>query len=313
MTANLDAGNRVVNERSCVRMEEKGTKELMHKSTEVITRFAPSPTGLLHPGHAFSALSAFDFARKTGGHFLLRIEDIDFTRCRTDFEEQMLDDLAWLGLEWEEPIRRQSEHLAEYAKAADELESRGFLYPCFCTRKEIQAEIERAGGAPHGSESPLYPGTCRLLSEDERVTRKERGDDFAMRIDLQKALRFCSDDLFWDDLELGRQEAKPELLGDAVLVRKDIGTSYHLAVCCDDALQGVTHIFRGLDLFDSTHLHRVIQALLGIPVPQYHHHELITDEHGVRLAKRDESVTLKSLREEGVLPQKIRGEHGFDW
>ena len=279
----------------------------------VVTRFAPSPTGLLHPGHAYSALKAFDFARENGGRFLLRIEDIDFTRCRPEYEEQLIADLAWLGLEWEQPVRRQSEHLAEYAKLAGDLEQRGFLYPCFCTRKEILAEIERAGGAPHGSEGPVYPGTCRGLSADERSVRRERGDDFAMRLDLAKALESCGDDLFWEDRKKGRQAAAPDLLGDAVLVRKDIGTSYHLAVCCDDALQGVTHIVRGVDLFESTHLHRVIQALSGFPVPQYVHHQLIRDEKGKRLAKRDESVTLKSLREAGKSPEEVRRGLGFDW
>jgi len=268
---------------------------------------------LLHPGHAFSALRAYDFARERGGRFLLRIEDIDFTRCRKEFEKQMLDDLAWLGLEWEEPARRQSEHLKEYAKLASGLEMSGFLYPCFCTRKEIQTEIERAGGAPHGNEGPLYPGTCRQLSKDESEGRISRGDDYAMRINLVKALEYCGSNLLWTDLNQGKQKACPELLGDAVLVRKDIGTSYHLAVCCDDALQGVTHIVRGLDLFESTHLHRVIQALSGFPVPEYLHHELITDENGVRLAKRDESVTLKSLREEGKTAEEIRYSMGFEW
>jgi len=281
--------------------------------TPVVTRFAPSPTGLLHPGHAFSALAACQLARKNGGRFLLRIEDIDFTRCRPEYEQQLLDDLEWLGLEWEQPIRRQSEHLSDFAQLADDLERRGVLYPCFCTRKDILNEIARAGAAPHGKEGPIYPGTCRELSRDERLARISRGDSHALRIDLQRAMELGGPGLMWTDLDRGPQTARPELLGDAVLVRKDIGTSYHLAVTLDDALQGITHVVRGMDLFESTHLHRVIQALAGFPVPRYLHHELIRDARGKRLAKRDESVTLKSLRESGKTPSTVRRDLGFDW
>ncbi|NNE94124.1 MAG: tRNA glutamyl-Q(34) synthetase GluQRS [Verrucomicrobiales bacterium] len=274
----------------------------------MITRFAPSPTGLLHLGHAFSALTAWDEFQKSeesGKRFLLRIEDIDFTRCRPEFEEKLLEDLEWLGLKWETPVRRQSEHLEEYQGVADQLRERGLLYPCFCTRKEILAEIARAGGAPHGSEGPIYPGICRDLSADEQATRIERGDEFALRIDLEKALAETGE-LTWKDKRFGEVRAKPELLGDAVLARKDIGTSYHLAVVCDDVWQGVTHITRGEDLLESTHLHRVLQELLDFPEPKYFHHELITDTDGKRLAKRDESETLQSLREAGWTPDEIR-------
>ncbi len=277
------------------------------------TRFAPSPTGLLHLGHAYSALFSFEAARKCSGRFLLRIEDIDFTRCREEFEAGILEDLAWLGLKWEEPVRRQSEHLLAYAAVAEGLRERGLLYPCFCTRRDIQREIERAGGAPHGAEGPLYPGTCRGLSEEERADRIEAGEDFALRLDLGRALAEIGKPLTWHDLGRGEIPAQPELLGDAVLARKDIGTSYHLAVVHDDALQEITRVTRGEDLFEATHLHRVLQALLDLPVPEYHHHGLITDEEGRRLAKRDESETLRSLREAGESPKAVRERLGFDF
>ncbi|MCL4113250.1 UNVERIFIED_CONTAM: hypothetical protein GTU68_054489 [Idotea baltica] len=271
----------------------------------MITRFAPSPTGLLHPGHAFSALSAWQRFRGSADaekRFLLRIEDIDFNRCRADYERMVIEDLQWLGLEWESPIRRQSEHLADFQQVADDLKGRGFLYPCFCTRKDILREIERAGGAPHGSEGPVYPGTCRELSADEASARIEAGETFALRIDLEKSLGEIGTEITWQD----------EAAGDAVLVRKDIGTSYHLAVVCDDAWQGVTHITRGLDLFESTHLHRVLQELLGFPEPLYFHHELIRDDSGKRLAKRDESETLRSWREAGVSVDEVKKRLGFE-
>lgn len=279
----------------------------------IVTRFAPSPTGLLHPGHAYSALSAWKFAQENDGKFLLRIEDIDHTRCRPEFEDALLEDLDWLGLRWEEPVRRQSDHREDFADTIRRLDERSVLYPCFCTRKEIAAEIERAGGAPHGSEGPLYPGTCRILSEGEQRERMERGDSCALRLNLDKALALTGADLKWEDLQAGTQPAKPELLGDAVLVRKDIGTSYHVAVTTDDALQGVTHIVRGLDLFESTHLHRVLQELLEMPVPTYLHHDLIRDDTGKRLAKRDESTTIRSVREAGISPAKFRASLGFDF
>jgi len=278
-----------------------------------VTRFAPSPSGLLHPGHAFSALQAWRRARDLEARFLLRIEDIDFARCRPEFETALKEDLAWLGLAWEEPVRRQSEHLADYGETIDRLQDRGVLYPCFCTRREIQAEIERAGGAPHGSEGPLYPGTCRRRSDDERHARLERGESHALRIDVRRALDLLPARPVWTDEGKGVQEARPELLGDAVLVRKDIGTSYHVAVVTDDALQGITHVVRGEDLFESTHLHRLLQDLLSLPVPLYHHHELIRDASGKRLAKRDESVTIRSVRESGMSAGGFRAQLGFSW
>ncbi len=269
------------------------------------TRFAPSPTGLLHLGHAFSAWFSFQSARQANGRFILRIEDIDFTRCRRKFQAAILEDLAWLGFEWESPVRRQTDHLAEYAAAANSLLDRGLLYPCFCSRKDILREIKAAGGAPHSSEGPVYPGICRSLSQDERESRMAAGQSFALRLHLQRALETIGSPLTWLDIGHGLQKAQPELLGDVVLVRKDIGCSYHLAVVWDDALQGVTRVTRGLDLFEATHLQRLLQAILGLPTPEYHHHPLLCDASGRRLAKRDQSETLRSLRERGVTPDEI--------
>ena len=280
-------------------------------SLAVVTRFAPSPTGLLHSGHAYSALFAFDAARRNGGRFLLRIEDIDFTRCRREFEDAILEDLAWLGIAWETPVRRQSDHLHEYVKVAEQLRVRGLLYPCFCTRKDIQREIEAAGAAPHGPEGPLYPGLCRSMSEDERQSRIASGESFAMRLDLNRALAETGGDLEWMDLERGPQKAQPEILGDVVLVRKDIGCSYHLAVVMDDALQGVTQITRGADLFEATHVQRLLQALLSLPTPEYQHHPLMIDSDGKRLAKRHEAESLRSLRLRGVSALAVRERCGF--
>lgn len=270
------------------------------------TRFAPSPTGHLHKGHAYSALLSYRLATENKGRFHLRIEDIDHTRCTPGNTQQIYDDLHWLGLEWESPVRIQSEHLDDFAAAAKQLEDAGWLYPCFCTRKEILREIETAGDAPHGAEGPLYPGLCRDLSADERQTRIAAGESHAMRLDLERALTHLKGAPSWTDALKGPQEGKPETLGDAVIVRKDIGTSYHLAVVHDDALQGITDIVRGVDLFESTHIHRVLQELLGYPEPTYHHHDLLTDENGERLAKRNQSITLKSLRESGLTPDSLR-------
>ena len=278
----------------------------------LVTRFAPSPTGRLHKGHAFSALAAHGLARRSGGRFLVRIEDIDPIRCTRENAEHILEDLAWLGLEWEEPVRFQSEHLDDYAAAAARLQERGLLYPCFCTRRDIQREIEGAGQAPHGSEGPLYPGLCRRLSDGERAARLAAGEPHALRLDLEKALFSTGSGLVWHDTLHGPQRARPERLGDAVLVRKDIGTSYHLAVVVDDALQRVTDIVRGEDLFEATHLHRVLQALLDLPSPTYHHHPLLTDAAGTRLAKRDRAAPLRSLRESGMVANELRRELGFD-
>lgn len=278
----------------------------------IVTRFAPSPTGLLHKGHAYSALTAFSLARKNHGRFLLRIEDIDPVRCRAENTEQIFCDLDWLGLEWEQPVRVQSQHRSDYDRVARSLHQRQLLYPCFCSRNDVLREAERAGYAPHGGDGPIYPGTCRKLSDDERSSRIAGSEGYCLRLDLNRALEKVGSNLTWTDTYHGIQIAKPELLGDAILVRKDIGTSYHLAVVTDDANQGITDIVRGIDLFDSTHLHRLLQAVLGFPAPTYHHHPLLIDADGNRLAKRDSSITLKSLRETGLSAAALRDELGIE-
>ena len=275
-----------------------------------VTRFAPSPTGLLHVGHAYAALFAYGAARESGGRFLLRIEDIDAGRCRPEFTAAIERDLAWLGLEWEAPVRRQSEHMAEYRAALDRLTGMGLLYPCFCTRAEIRAEIERAGAAPHGPDGPPYPGTCRTLPEAERALRIARGDVYALRLDVAAA-RARAGTLAWTDRARGAVAARPERFGDVVLARKDAPASYHLAVTLDDAIQGVTLVTRGEDLAAATDIHRLLQALLGLPTPDYHHHPLLKDEGGRRLAKRDRAETLAALRESGRTPEEVRRMAGF--
>lgn len=274
----------------------------------VATRFAPSPTGPLHSGHAFSALFAYESAQRSGGKFILRIEDIDSTRCRPEFEAAIIEDLNWLGLHWETPVRRQSNHLSDFAVAANSLKQQDLLYPCFCTRKNIEQEISAAGGAPHGPEGPVYPGTCRQISLAERADRIAAGEPFALRLDLQRAISIAGPDLKWRDVEKGWQTARPEIFGDIVLVRKDIGSSYHLAVVHDDALQGVTRVTRGMDLFNATHIQRILQALLGLPTPEYHHHPLICDNTGKRLAKRDDAESLRSIRNRGITPEELRAK-----
>ncbi len=271
------------------------------KST-VITRFAPSPTGRLHVGHAYSALFAYQAAMNAGGRFLLRIEDIDRGRCRPEFETAILEDLAWLGLRWQEPVRRQSEHFADYRAALGKLDAAGLIYPCFCTRKEIAESAH----APHGPEGPLYPGTCRGMDPVEQVERLARGEPHALRLDLEKALARIDGPLLWHDREAGEVVARPETLGDAVLARKDTPTSYHLAVTVDDALQRVTLVTRGRDLFHATHIHRLLQALLDLPVPEYHHHHLLVNSRGRRLAKRDRDETIAALRDRGVRPEDVK-------
>ncbi len=282
------------------------------KST--VTRFAPSPTGLLHLGHAHSALFADRAARAAGGRFLLRIEDIDRGRCRPDFEAAIYDDLGWLGLEWEAPAMRQSERSEVYAEALEALRERGLLYPCFCTRKEIRAEIARAGQAPHGPDGPLYPGTCRRLDERQRRDRLDEDSPYALRLDVEAAAK-AAGPLAWTEHGRGLAgapvSAEPEIHGDVVLARKDAPTSYHRAVTVDDAAQGVTLVTRGEDLAPATHVHRLLQALLGLPVPEWHHHGLIADEAGRRLAKRDDARALRALRDAGKSPAEARALAGF--
>jgi glutamyl-Q tRNA(Asp) synthetase len=265
---------------------------------ETVTRFAPSPTGWLHLGHAYAAKVAHDQARQEGGRFLLRFEDIDFTRVKPGYYEAIEEDLRWLGLDWEGSALRQSGRTAAYAAALEDLRRAGVAYPCFCTRREIEEEVARMVSAPHGPEGALYPGTCRRLSEDERNARLAAGQQPAWRLDAMKAAEIAGG-LSFTDSRHGRIPVNPGLLGDIILARKDIGTSYHLAVVVDDAFQEVTLVTRGEDLLPSTHVHRLLQALLGFPEPIYLHHALVVDENGVRLAKRHDAFSIRSLREAG--------------
>ena len=285
-------------------------------STRPIFRFAPSPNGELHLGHAYSALVSFDMARRLGGRFLLRIEDIDVGRCRPEFEARILEDLAWLGLEWEEPVRRQSEHFETYRDAAARLEDRGLLYPCFATRKEIAEAVSAASEPltdPDGA--PLYPGLYRGAPRAEIERRRAAGEAHALRLDLERAVaaaweRAGADIAFTELAADGRHEAvhtaEPGRWGDTVIVRKDVPTSYHLSVVVDDTLQGVTHVTRGRDLFAATDMHRLLQILLDLPEPLYHHHGLIADAEGRKLSKSHEDRSLRSLRDHGATPADIR-------
>lgn len=266
----------------------------------IVTRFAPSPTGLLHLGHAFAAISAAE----AGERFLLRIEDIDAGRCRPEFEAAIFQDLAWLGLRWEEPVLRQSSRFDAYRAALAKLEAEGLIYPCFCTRKEIADEIARAIEAPHGPEGPHYPGTCRALSDDVRKVRMEAGEQYALRLDSAKAAKRVGALTFTEHSDVVNVD--PLLFGDVVLARKDTPASYHLAVVVDDAYQGVTLVTRGEDLLPATHIQRLLQALLQLPEPAYAHHKLILDENGKKFSKRDSAVTLRELRASGVTPEEIR-------
>ncbi len=272
-----------------------------------VARFAPSPTGYLHLGHVRSALAGWQAARRAGGRFLLRLEDIDNGRCRAEYAAAILEDLAWLGLDWDGEVRRQSEHFDDYRRALDRLAALRVLYPCFCTRRDIAAEIARAGGAPQGEAGPPYPGTCRRLDPAERAMRQNAGRDYALRLDAARALALTGP-LGW--VEEGgaaphRVEADPTALGDVVLARKEMPASYHLAVTVDDAIQGVTLVTRGDDLAPSTHIHRLLQALLGLPTPRYRHHPLLTDATGRRLAKRDRAQTIREMRAAGMSPAEI--------
>jgi glutamyl-Q tRNA(Asp) synthetase len=273
----------------------------------IVTRFAPSPTGHLHLGHAFSALFAWRRARESGGRFLLRLEDIDPGRCRPEFATAIIDDLAWLGLDWDGAIRVQSQHLGDYRTVLDGLAARALVYPCFCTRADIQREIAQSATAPHTPDgTPLYPGTCRRLSHDERAARIASGERYALRLDMQRALSSVTGTLTFDEDGEGSVTCSPEQFGDVVLARKDAPASYHLCVTHDDAVQGVTLVTRGVDLKPATHLHRLIQALMDWPTPAYAHHPLLTDTAGRRLAKRDRAATLRDLRAQGRSPDDVR-------
>jgi glutamyl-Q tRNA(Asp) synthetase len=270
--------------------------------SSVVTRFAPSPTGRLHLGHAWSALLAHDFAREHGGTFLLRIEDIDPGRSRPEHIDAIMADLAWLGLEYDGEILYQSERLPLYAEALGRLKERGFAYPCFCTRSAIAAEIAASAAAPHGPDGPLYPGTCRRLSSQEQARRIET-EPHAWRLDAARAVA-AAGPLYWQDGDTEVQ-AEPQAFGDVVLARKDAPVSYHLAVTVDDAAQGVTHVVRGRDLYAATDVHRLLQALLELPVPHYRHHPLLTDAEGRRLAKRNGAPSLADLRAGGADPAAL--------
>jgi glutamyl-Q tRNA(Asp) synthetase len=262
------------------------------------TRFAPSPTGLLHRGHAFSALAAFNAARQVSGRFLLRIEDIDRARCRPEFAAAIEEDLRWLGLDWDDPVRVQSRHLGEYRTALEALRSRRLVYPCFCSR----ADIARAVTAPHGAEE-IYPGTCRNLPPGEAARRIEAGEPHAWRLDLARAMPAAP--LFVEDEEHGPLRCGPTPFGDVVLGRRDAPASYHLAATHDDAVQGITLVLRGEDLRAAAHLHRLLQHLMGWPTVSYAHVALKLGPDGRRLAKRDQAATIRALRDAGATPAEV--------
>jgi len=278
-------------------------------ATTIVTRFAPSPTGHLHLGHACSALFAWRRAREAGGRFLLRIEDIDPVRCRPEYTEAILEDLAWLGLDWDGEVRVQSAQLPEYRRALDALTVRGLLYPCFCTRADIAREIAASASAPHGPDGALYPGTCHRISADERAARVAGGEAHALRLDMAAALATLPAPLSFEEGGT-RFACAPARFGDAVLARKDVPASYHLCVTHDDARQGVTLVTRGEDLKPATDLHRLLQQLMGWPEPRYAHHPLLTDATGRRLAKRDRAATIRAMRGAGLSPAEIRRQAG---
>ncbi len=295
------------------RVELDSDVDTTSSSSSFVTRFAPSPTGLAHRGHAFSALTAFSAARAAGGRFLLRLEDIDSVRCRPAFAAAFLDDLAWLGLTWETPVRRQSEHLGDYRAALERLRARGLVYRCFKTRKDILGDI---GRAPHGSPTPPAGGP---LSGAEEGALLAQGRPYAWRLSLDAAARALGgfDDLAFieegagPDGERGRIAARPGIAGDVILARKDLGVAYHLAVVVDDAGQGVSHVIRGEDLFAAAHIQRLLQALLDLPTPIYRHHALLMRPDGKRFAKRDAAETVRGLRDSGVSPAALRAQLGF--
>jgi glutamyl-Q tRNA(Asp) synthetase len=285
-----------------------------------VFRFAPSPNGYLHLGHAYSVLLNADMAKAAGGRLILRIEDIDTTRCRPEFEAAIYEDLAWLGLSWEQPVRRQFEHLAEYRAALAKLEAIQLIFPSFETRVEIArlvAERESHARWPRDPDgAPLYPGAARQVSQDERATRLANGEPYAIRLDMTRAVEWTgasrwSEEGAGPNGERGEIGTDPEAWGDVVLARKEMPTSYHLSVVVDDALQGVTHVVRGNDLFWSTSVHRLLQALLGLAVPRYHHHRLILDENGKKLSKSTNATAIRELRAQGATPADIRRQVGL--
>jgi glutamyl-Q tRNA(Asp) synthetase len=265
-----------------------------------VTRFAPSPTGFLHLGHARAALIAHRRAREAGGRFLLRIENIDASRCRPEFEAAILEDLAWLGITWDGPVRRQSDHFADYAGVLGSLRARDLLYPCFCTR----AEIARSGLAQHGPDGPIYPGTCALLPPEITATRIAAGEAHAWRLRTARALS-STGPLYYEEEGIGPVGCDPSAFGDVVLARKDCPGSYHLCVTHDDWMQGVTLVTRGEELRAATNIHRLLQALMGWPAPLYAHHPLLTNAEGAKLSKRDGALSLHARRGQGMPPPSL--------
>ncbi|MGK7862448.1 tRNA glutamyl-Q(34) synthetase GluQRS [Falsiroseomonas sp. E2-1-a4] len=283
----------------------------MTATAPLVTRFAPSPTGFLHLGHAHAALLAWRGAREAGGRFLLRIEDIDSTRCRPEFTEAILEDLRWLGLDWDGPVRVQSRHMAHYQQTLAALRQRDLLYPCFCTRGEIAREIAASASAPHGPDGPLYPGICLRLPAGEVEARLAEGEPHALRLHMSRALRCLEGPLTFEDATRGRIACDPAQFGDVVLARKEVPASYHLCVTHDDARDGVTLVTRGDDLLPATDLHRLLQVLMRWPEPDYAHHPLLADAAGRRLSKRDGAPTLRDLREKGTTPAEVRSLAGW--
>lgn len=285
---------------------------------KMVTRFAPSPTGYLHLGHAYSARMGFDAARRHGGTFLLRIKDIDQTRCRPEFVDGILEDMHFLGLRFPTPVRKQSDHMADYEAAIQKLLALDVLYPCFCTRAEIAAELQAAQSAPQdgAQPAPIYPGRCRSLVPEEAATRMSQGHNYALRLSTEKTERRLRDLGRWPldffDTHHGTVAVSPSLVGDVVLARKEVRTSYHLAVVVDDAIQQVTLVTRGEDLFLSTHVHRQLQALLDLPTPRYAHHPLLRDVDGERLAKRRGSESIRSLRQKGMSADEMWAKIGCE-
>ena len=276
-----------------------------------VTRFAPSPTGKLHLGHAYSALYSEKIARENNGKFIVRIEDIDKTRCKQQYVDFILDDLNWLGVKWCDEVLIQSTRIEQYQLASKKLLSLGMLYPCFCTRKEIASNSDVANRKLHNENNSLYPGTCRNLSDEEVSEKIRKGMPYSLRLNSAKAKEKVGK-VYWSDHLNGLHEVDYDVMGDVVIVRKDIGTSYHLAVTVDDDFQGVNLVTRGLDLFESTHVHRVLQSLLDLDIPEWSHHELIRDSAGKRYSKSDQSLSLEKLRESGVSAKDIRKDLGFD-
>ena len=268
------------------------------------TRFAPSPTGHMHLGHAFSAIFASELAKKINGKFIVRIEDIDQNRSRKIFEDSILEDLDWLEIKYDKKVRKQSDHLDDYKAAIDELNRLGVIYPCFCSRSDIKAEIMRAGNAPHEEENLFYPGTCRRLTNQERIEKLEKENNFAWRLNIRAAAKKIGR-LIWQDIRLGSNTVPVGTIGDVVLARKDIPTSYHLSVTLDDHIQRIGLVSRGEDLVEATHIHKIIQMLLGLNTPIYFHHPLILDSTGKRLSKRNRAQTLKSLKAKGYKREDI--------